>query len=125
MFGEDAVRAQAEEDCCFGYSEIVEKMLYIIGIPFWPYWETTCNTEGLHVSVRAAAANGIDDNVNDDPGNVVDVLWGPEPTRSGHDIALCMFCTMHASCSDNEVPGANLTMFDTCTETGCCAALEE
>ena len=26
----------------------------------------------------------------------------------------------HAACLDNEIPGANLTMFDACTATGCC-----
>ena len=78
------------------------------------------------MSVRASTVNGteddlFDDNTNADPANAVDVLWGPEPTLSADELALCIFCNMHASCSDNEVPGANLTMFNLCTDHECCS----
>ena len=89
------------------------------------FWTALCKTEGSHLSVRASTVNGTEDNLFDDdtdadPNNAVDILWGPERTISDDDMALCICCYKHARCSDNEVPGANLTMFDVCTGRGCC-----
>ena len=88
----------------------------------------SCKSEGSHVSVLASTVNETDDdndlfndNADPDPDNAVDVLWDPEPIVSNEDMALCLYCAMHESCSDNEVPGANLTIFDTCTDRGCCS----
>jgi len=119
--GEASVRAEAEAECCFGYNTPQMASYW-----YWTYWWTRCNVEGSHVSVRASTVNGteddlFDDNTNADPDNAVDVLWGPEPTLSADELALCIFCNMHASCSDNEVPGANLTMFNLCTDHECCS----
>jgi len=114
------------KECCFGYNTPASTVRYWgFGIYLQDWW-TGCKLEGSHVSVRASTVNGteddlFDDNTNADPANAVDVLWGPEPTLSADELALCIFCNMHASCSDNEVPGANLTMFNLCTDHECCS----
>ena len=114
------------KECCFGYNTpLLTVCHYSFGIKL-TCWATGYKLEESHVSVRASTVNGteddlFDDNTNADPDNAVDVLWGPEPTLSADELALCIFCNMHASCSDNEVPGANLTMFNLCTDHECCS----
>jgi len=120
-FTMSTVMADAEAECCFGY-HTPTRVNYWFGMTFWT---ALCKTEGSHLSVRASTVNGTEDNLFDDdtdadPNNAVDVLWGPEQTYSDEDMALCMFCNKHASCSDNQVPGANLTMFEVCSDRGCC-----
>jgi hypothetical protein len=51
---------------------------------------------------------------------VVDVLWLDLPVTS-ENLFLCIYCSDHSNCKDNEVPGANLTMYDACVKEGCCS----
>ena len=85
---------------------------------------TGCKLEESHLSLHTSTVNGTEDDLFDnntdaDSENAVGVLWGPEPTLSADDTVLCIFCNMHTNCSDNEVPGANLTMFNLCTNCEC------
>ena len=111
----------AEDECCFGYTLEYKRVFY-----WWSsYYRhvATCKTDSSHVTLDSSTQdsddeNGLDDNVDEE--GAVDVLWEEQPV-SVETFELCLFCAEHSSCKDNEVPGANLTLYNACTEASCCS----
>lgn len=59
-----------------------------------------------------------------DPENILDVIWEELPMPA-EDLMICRICFEHATCTDNQIPGANLTFFNVCTEKKCCGPTED
>ena len=55
-----------------------------------------------------------------DPDSLVDVLYEDLP-MTGEDLMFCELCATHNNCADNEVEGANMTLFNECTARQCCS----
>jgi len=130
----------AEDNCCFGYT--APAWTYISGYGY--RWKSTCHegtsyvkyAKGLHLRQDGesdADADESDDwmTASDDQGDavwpegteLVDVLTEVLP-MTGEQLAFCEMCAIHHTCSDNEVEGADLTLFDECTAKQCCSPPE-
>lgn len=127
-----------ENHCCFGYTP--PEYVYISGWG-WRY-KSVCNAgesyvtyaKGLHLRQDDGSANeSVPDwlTEDDDKGDedwpegteLVDVLYEELP-MTGEDLVFCEMCVMHQTCSDNEIEGADLTLFDQCTAKNCCSPPE-
>jgi hypothetical protein len=115
---------RAEAECCFGYTTGRKELHFMWWSLGW-YNYATCNQEGSHIFLHSTNStedddglNWLDDNV--DPEGAVDVIWDESPVSS-ENFQFCMFCSEHSSCLDNEIPGANLTLYNACVEATCCS----
>ena len=114
--------------CCFGYTTPVRKNVRGYGYRY----VSNCK-DGSHVTSLKYAQDGdasedpwLDDDPGDegvDPDSLVDVLY-EDPPLQGEDRMFCELCWEYNNCEDNELPGANLTLFDECTARHCCSPPE-
>lgn len=65
-----------------------------------------------------------DGDANYAPEELADVLY-QDPIFASDQVLTCQLCSMHSTCQDNEIEGANLTAFDECTAQGCCGDAPE
>ena len=84
---------------------------------FFSIWVAVCN-EGRSHSISLKSSQDADTE-DPDSDSIVDVLYDNLP-MTGEDLVFCQLCAIHDSCEDNQIVGANLTLFEECTARQCC-----